>query len=158
MKEISKEIIEIDGKEYTLFLNRKGIVAYERYCKEEAKQLEEVQEKVEKTAKILESDEDLVIDDNTNPFDGLEDIAEDEADKNKALITKMYVKLYWIMLYENHKLSLSQVEDLYKKAITEYGENQLKALGDQMFEEVNTMPDNIKQENLKNLKALKPKK
>ena len=158
MKEISKEFIEIDGKEYTLFLNRKGIVAYERYCKEEAKQLEEVQEKVEKTAKILESDEDLVIDDNTNPFDGLEDIAEDEADKNKALITKMYVKLYWIMLYENHKLSLSQVEDLYKKAITEYGEEQLKALGDQMFVEVNTMPDNIKQENLKNLKALKPKK
>ena len=31
MKEFSKEIIEIDGKEYTLFLNRLGVVAFERY-------------------------------------------------------------------------------------------------------------------------------
>jgi hypothetical protein len=44
---------------------------------------------------------------------------------------------------------------LYKKACKEYGEVQVRALGDQMVEEVNTEPI---QENLKNLKALKPKK
>lgn len=158
MKEISKEFIEIDGNEYTLFLNRKGIVAYERFCKEELKELEEVGEKYKKTVEIFESTENPVIDDETNPFEGLEDIADDEAEKNEALIRKMYIKLYWIMLYENHKLSLTEVEELYKKAITEYGEEQVKALGDQMVEEVNTMPENVKQENLKNLKALKPKK
>ena len=30
MKELSKEIIEVNGKEYTLFLNRKGLVAWEK--------------------------------------------------------------------------------------------------------------------------------
>ena len=35
MNEFGKVIIEIEGKEYTLFLNRKGIIAWEKYAKEE---------------------------------------------------------------------------------------------------------------------------
>ena len=41
MKDISTNVIEIDGKEYTLFLNRKGIVAHEKYCIEEDKKLQD---------------------------------------------------------------------------------------------------------------------
>ena len=33
MKELSTEIINIDGKDYTLFLNRAGLVAWEKYTK-----------------------------------------------------------------------------------------------------------------------------
>ena len=157
MKEISKEIIEIDGKEYTLFLNRKGIVAYEKYCKDEYSELEKTREKFKDTIETLQEDK-VVINDDTNPFENLDKLDDIDADKNMDLVHKMYVKLYWIMLYENHKLSLTQVEELYNKAVEEYGELQLQALGDQMVEEVNIMPENVKQENLKNLAALKPKK
>ena len=62
MKEISQEVIEIDGKEYKLFLNRKGIVAYEKYCKEEYKDLQEVRDKHKDMLNSLESDEILSID------------------------------------------------------------------------------------------------
>lgn len=157
MKEISKEIIEIDGKEYTLFLNRKGIVAYEKYCKDEYGELEKTREEFKDTIETLQEDK-VVINDDTNPFENLDKLDDIDADKNIDLVHKMYVKLYWIMLYENHKLSLTQVEELYNKAVEEYGELQLQALGDQMVEEVNIMPENVKQENLKNLAALKPKK
>lgn len=157
MKEISQEIINIDGKDYTLFLNRKGIVAYERYCKNEYKEFKETEEKYKKAIETLESQE-VVINDDTNPFEGLEDINDNDVTDTEQLIHKMYIKLYWIMLYENNKLSLTEVETLYDKATEEYGESQLRALGDQMVEEVNTMPETVKQENLKNLAALKPKK
>ena len=158
MKEISQEVIEIDGKEYKLFLNRKGIVAYEKYCKEEYKELQNVREKHKDMIASLESDEKISIDENTNPFDGLDEISDDEAAKNMELIHKLYVKLYWIMLYQNHQLSLNDVEELYNKAIEEYGEEQVQALGDQMVEEVNIAPKSEENKNLKNLKALKPKK
>ena len=35
MKELSKETINIGGEDYTLFLNRKGIVAWEKYSKKD---------------------------------------------------------------------------------------------------------------------------
>ena len=61
------------------------------------------------------------------------------------------------MLYENHHLSFEEVSDLIDKAIKEYGEAQLNALGEQMYDQVQTnqYEDTSK---LKNLKALKPKK
>lgn len=158
MKDISKEIIEIDGKEYTLFLNRKGIVAYEKYCKEEYKELENVREKHKGMIASLENDEVVSIDENTDPFAGLEDISDEEVQNNIKLVRKLYTKLYWIMLYENHKLSLSAVEELYMKAVEEYGDEQVQALGDQMIAEVNIAPETEEKQNLKNLKALKPKK
>lgn len=158
MKEISQEVIEIDNKEYKLFLNRKGIVAYEKYCKEELKDLNEVREKYNDMIKTFESDEVVPINDDTDPFAGLDDINDEDTEKNIALVHKMYVKLYWIMLYENHKLSLNSVEELYNKAVEEYGESQIQALADQMMEEVNVAPKSEEKQNLKNLKALKPKK
>ena len=51
MKEFSKETIEIGGKEYTLFLNRAGIVAWEKFCKEYQKKTIEMQEKYKKVDK-----------------------------------------------------------------------------------------------------------
>ena len=149
MKELSKELIEIGEQEYTLFLNRKGIIAFEKYCKDEQEKFLDSLKKVEEDI----DDEDIEIKDDTNPFEGLEKYEEEH--ETIELARKIYVKLYWIMLYTNHQLSLEKVEELYNKACEEYGEAQVRALADQMVEEVNTQPQ---QENLKNLKALKPKK
>ena len=156
MKEFSKEVIEIDGKEYTLFLNRKGIIAYEKYAKEEQKQAIELEKKYKPL--ILEEkngkkDADLEIKDDTNPFEGIESL--DDVDEDHKLIIRLYKKLYWIMLYENHQLSFNAVSDLYDKACEEYGEENIIALANQMVNEANT--DNVSKKELKNLKALKPR-
>ena len=147
MKEFSKEIIEIDGQEYTLFLNREGIVAWEKFCKKEQKEVEKLQEKY----KNIVGDETVSITEDTNPFEGIEDI-----DNDAETISIMYERLYWIMLYTEHKFTPTQAKELYDKAIAEYGEEQIILLGNQMIEEANK--DSVNKKNLKNLAALKSKK
>lgn len=151
MKEFSKEIINIAGKDYTLFLNRKGIVAWEKFAKEENRKMEEVQQRYNE----LFNGENEEITDDTNPFENIEDI-ENDSDN----ISNSYRKLYWIMLYENHKLSLTQTNELYDKAMEEYGEVQLIALATQMIEDANKngLEEEDDKKKLKNLPALKPRK
>ena len=62
----------------------------------------------------------------------------------------MYIKWYWIALYTNHKLALSEVTELFKKAEEEYGDAQLFELSNTMIQEANT----DKNSNLKKLEAL----
>lgn len=155
MKNASTEIIEIDGKEYTLFLNRKGIVAYEKFCKEENEKIKKLEEKYKTSIEKLEKN-DYVIDENTNPFEDLDDL--DDLESDLELEKTVFVKIYWIMLYENHKLSLEEVKKLYDKAVEEYGEQQLRDLVQQMIEGVNINAYDNENKELKNLKALKPKK
>lgn len=155
MKNLSTEVIEIDGKEYTLFLNRKGVVAFEKYSKEEQEKIQKIQEKYKSSLEALEN-ADCKIDDNTNPFEDLNDF--DEIETDIEVEKTIYIKIYWIMLYENHKLSLNAVKDLYEKACKEYGEDKVRQLADQMVEEINIAPKTEANDNLKNLKALKPKK
>ena len=145
MKEFSKEIIEIGDQEYTLFLNREGIVAWERFCKKEQEEVQKMQEKYKNIEESINITED------TNPFDGIEDI-----DNDAEIVSIMYERLYWIMLYTEHKFTPSQAKELYDKAVAEYGEEQIILLGNQMIEEANK--DNVSKKNLKNLAALKSKK
>lgn len=152
MKEYSKEFIEIDGVEYTLFLNRKGVVAWEKFCKEENKRIKELDGKYKKV--VEQSETNAVLTDNTNPFDGIEEM--DDFEDDKELIRTTYKRLYWIMLYTEHKLSISQVEELYEKAIQEYNEEDVLALGQQMIQDINK--NRVSKDNLKNLKALRPQK
>ena len=152
MKEFSQEVINIAGKDYTLFLNRKGIVAWEKYAKEENSKMEEFQAKYKN---LFGEGTNLEIKDNTNPFDSVEDI--DDFAEDTDNVSKSYRKLYWIMLYENHKLSLNEVNDLYDKAIKEYGEAQLIQLGVQMIEDANKNGIEESEETLKKLPALKPR-
>ena len=69
------------------------------------------------------------------------------------------IYVYWLnrLLYEYHHLSFNEVCDLFDKAVEEYGEEQLIELGTQIIEDIQ---DNKYEDrsNLKNLKALKPKK
>ena len=143
MNEISKERIEISGVEYTLFLNRQGLVSWERYSREENAKLQEMETKYANVSNEITDD--------TNPFEAV-----NEEINDSEIISKTFRKLYWIMLYTEHKLSLAQVNELYDKACEEYGEVQLIQLAQQMIEDMNI--DKISKTELKNLTALRPKK
>lgn len=150
MKEFSKEKIEIDGTEYTLFLNRKGIVAYEKFCKDETDKVKELSDKYS----ALTSQDITDIKDDTNPFEGLDVL--DDINEDEKTVDVLYQRLYWILLYTEHKLSQSEAAELYNKACNEYGKTQIIALANQMFEDANK--DQLEQKNLKNLAALRPTK
>lgn len=155
MKEFSKETINIDGKDYTLFLNRKGIVAWEKFSKDEKEKAESLRKKYETFIDNKDNKIDInAMPDDVNPFEGLEEI--DDFENDKQYIISIYKRLYWIMLYTEHKLSISEASDLYDKACEEYGDEQVIGLGIQMVQDTN-MNTNPNKE-LKNLKALKPKK
>lgn len=151
MKEFSKEVINIDGVDYTLFLNRKGIITWEKLTKATSK-ANEIEKKYRNLGET--SEEEIEIKDGDNPF---ELVGEDslEIEKDEQELINLYIKLYWIMLYEEHKLNLKDVEELWNKAVNEYGADALIQLGIQMIEEANT---NKQSNNLKKLDALKPKK
>lgn len=159
MKELSTEIINIDGKDYTLFLNRAGLVAWEKYTKCETDKLKALQEKykdidVEEIEKRIDEGVEFdTLKDDANPFEGIEEV-NDISEDTKIMIS-IYKRLYWIMWYTNHQLSISDASELFDKAINEYGIEQLILLGKQMIDDVNTDPTPT---NLKNLTALKSTK
>ena len=140
-KKFSEEIIEIDGKEYTLFMNRQGVVNWEKYTK--------LGEKSEKYKNKYVDTKEIELTDDFNPF-GDNDTLEEDTQEMKDI----YSKFYWIALYTNHKFKISEANELFEKAIEEYGLEQLADLAQQMLDNVNTNTN----QNLKNLKALKPKK
>ena len=144
-KNFSEEIIEIDGKEYTLFVNRAGVTNWEKATK-----LKEKSKEYEKKYMNNNQDDNYEFSDEINPLEGdFEDLDEDE----KVLID-VYRKFYWMALYQNHKLSIKDASDLFDKALEEYGIEQLAELAQQILENINSNNN----QNLKNLKALKSTK
>lgn len=147
MKDFSKEVIEIDGVEYTLFLNRKGIVAWEKFTRAD-------HEKGAEIAKIyedIEKGEVVEIKDDTDPFAGLE--AFDEVDNVEDAL---YEKLFWIMLRPNHNLSFEEAKKLYKRAKEIYKGHQVVDLCEQMMNDANV--NKFDEADGKKLKALRPTK
>ena len=101
------EIIELNGVEYTLELNRDSFLKIDQYSN--------IQKSMETIKKDLyEHIEE--IDDNTDPFaDELSDEALEEAVNEKInTLYKIIERAYWIWLYPNHKLSISQVKEILK--------------------------------------------
>ena len=146
MKEFSKEIINIGGVDYTLFLNRKGIVAWENITKATRKKSE-----IEKTVNNLK--DEIIIKDGDNPFE-ISHAEELLAAQNET--QNYYAKLYWIMLYEEHKLDYSKAEEIFNQAVEEYGLDALAELAMQMLEDANINKSGNNE--LKKLTALRPKK
>ena len=144
MKEFSQETIEIGGVEYTLFLNRAGILAWEKYSKKDNESLLEARELYNKM-----NGEQEDIKEDTNPFE----------DANLLLakedgILNSYKKMFWILLYTNHKLPISKTNELFDKACEEYGKEQVVALEDQMVNDANE--DRVTKKDVKKLTALRP--
>lgn len=148
MKEFSKEIINIGGVDYTLFLNRKGIVAWESITKIMRRQ-SSLEEQVDK----IKEDEVIEIKDGDNPFEisHADDIMSAEGET-----IEYYAKLYWIMLYENHPMDYSKAKELFNQAMEEYGLDALAELSVQMLEDANI--NKSENNELKKLTALRPKK
>lgn len=147
-KNISEEKIEIGGVEYTLFLNRTGVVNWEKMTK-----LNKNAQKYNEMAKKLEEEEDkeVEITEDTNPFEMYSDEEDKELDEEFKNMIEILVKFYWIALYTNHKFSLDKARELFNVAMDEYGFEQLMALAKKMMENINK---DILAKERKNLKAL----
>lgn len=101
------EIIELNGKEYTLELNRDSFLQIDKVCN------------IEKSMKIINKnlykyldDEELA--DDYNPF---EDVVSDEEfdeylEEKEKTLAKMVERAFFIWLYPNHKLTPTQVKEI----------------------------------------------
>lgn len=101
------EIIELNGVEYTLELNRNSFLQIDKICN--------VQKSMELIQKGL-YDYVEEIDDNYNPLEDEisdEDLEAEVAAKEKTL-HKIIERSFFIWMYPNHKLTISQVKEIIK--------------------------------------------
>lgn len=110
------EIIELNGVEYTLELNRESFIQIDKICN--------VQKSMEIIKKGLYEYVDE-IDDNYNPFEN--SVSDEEIDKEIKLkedtLYKIVERSFFIWLYPNHKLPISKVKEIIKP----YLEDEKKA-------------------------------
>ena len=101
------EIIELNGVEYTLELNRDSFLKIDQYSN-----LKKSMDTVKKD--LYEHIEE--IDDDTDPFaETISDEQIEEAVNEKMeTLCRLLERAYWIWLYPNHKLSISQVKEILK--------------------------------------------
>lgn len=117
------EIIELNGVEYTLELNRDSFLQIDKICN------------VKKSMEIInrglyEYKED--IDDNYNPFEDSisdEDI-EKEVNLKEETLYKIVERAFFIWLYPNHKLTISQVKEIIKPYLDD--EEKAKFIGEKL--------------------------
>ena len=145
------EIIELNGKEYTLELNRDSFLQIDKICNIQ-KSMEIVQRG------LYEYVED--IDDNYNPFENTidEDEIKKEVELKEETLHKIIERAFFIWLYPNHKLTITEVKNILKP----YFDNEEKAnfIGEKYGEYIQKCVE-IREsynEEQKNLKALANKK
>ena len=147
------EIIELDGKEYTLELNRDSFIQIDRACN------------IQKSMDIIYRNmydylDEQELDDNFNPELLLvndDDLDKEVELKNKTL-EKLVVRAFIIWLYPNHKLTPTQVKELVMPYLED--EEKSKWIGSKVGEylqECINIRDEYNQER-KNLKAQANKK
>lgn len=142
MKNFSEEVIEVNGKEYKLFLNRAGISLWEKTTK--------FSEFLKLIGKQYGDMEDIEVNDDFNPNEILGKY--ENVDNDEETLRKSVVMFYCIALSKNHNMSLNETKEWFASAENDYGIDQLTALMIQMIENANIPTQS---ENLKNLKALK---
>jgi len=143
------EIIKLNGKEYTVELNRESILRIEQYTN-----LTKSSEEIQKS--IFEDKSNKEVADDENPF--ADEISEDELENNakskEDTIKKVYVRAFWIWLYPKEKLSISKVEEI----LNPYFEDDEKAQElSNMYLDLSKKSVDIRDkflEERKNLKAL----
>lgn len=106
------EIIELNGVEYTLELNRESFLQIDKICNVK-KSMEIIQRG------LYEYVEE--IDDNYNPFEDIttdEDI-EKEVKLKEDTLYKIVERAFFIWLYPNHKLPISKVKEIIKPYLSD---------------------------------------
>lgn len=145
------EIIELNGVEYTLELNRDSFVQIDKICN------------IDKSFEIIyrglyDYVED--IDDNYNPLENAitdEDLQKEIELKNETL-SKLVSRCLFIWLYLNYKLPISKVQEMVKPYLED--EEKAQVIGNkigQYLRECIDIREEYNQEQ-KNLKALASKK
>lgn len=116
------EIIELNGKEYTLELNRESFLAIDKVCN------------VSKSFQIIDRDLYKHIDDipdDYNPFSVENLPSEEEIEKEMKLkeetLNKLCERALYIWLYPNYKLKLSEVKEIIKPYLED--DNKAEYLG-----------------------------
>lgn len=139
------EIIELNGVEYTLELNRESFLQIDKICN------------VQKSIEIIQRglyDYVEEIDDNYNPFENMvsDEEIENEIKLKEETLNKLAERSFFIWLYPNHKLPISQVKEILKP----YLEDDKKAewLGEKLGEYLQKCVE-IRQEYVKEQKNLK---
>ena len=143
------EIIELNGKEYTVELNRESILKIDQYTN-----VKKANEKIHET--VLTDKSEIELKDDEDPFAESipEEKLEKEAQEKEEIIKKVMSRAFWIWLYPQEKLSISQVD----KILAPYFESDEKAkeLSD-IYEDLSKKSVDIRQKYLderKNLEAL----
>ncbi len=143
------EIIELNGKEYTVELNRESILKIDQYTN-----MKNASDKINKS--VIKDKSNIELKDDEDPF--AESISEDKLEKDteekQELIKKVMTRAFWIWLYPVEKMSISQVEEI----LSPYFEDEEKAekISD-IYEDLSKKSVDIRQQYLderKNLKAL----
>lgn len=143
------EVIELNGKEYTVELNRESIVKIEQYTN-----TKEIMEKL--SAKGLEDKSQLEISDDENPFADKvneEQIQQIEFEKLIAL-KKLYSRAFWIWLYPVEKLNITQINEIIEKCFEKDETAEYITLKYKEFTEKSVEIRQKYLEEQKNLKAL----
>lgn len=101
------EIIELNGVEYTLELNRDSFLKIDQYCN------------IEKSMGIIQERPYNYVEEITDDVDPFADSLTDDkliemADTQEKALFKMVEVSFWIWMYPNHKLSITQVRDIVR--------------------------------------------
>lgn len=143
------EVIELNGKEYTVELNRESILKIDQYTN-----TKKTADEMYKT--VIKDKSEIDLKDDEDPFaeEIPEDKLEEEAREKEKLIKKVLTRAFWIWLYPQEKLSISEVE----KILEPYFEDEEKAEKiSAIYEDLSKKSVDIREQYLeerKNLKAL----
>lgn len=101
------KIIELNGKEYTLELNRDSFIQIDRICN------------IQRAFEIINRglyDYVEEIDDNYNPLENIptEEELEQEVELKEKELHNLIERAFMIWLYPNHKLPISKVKNILK--------------------------------------------
>ena len=144
------EVIELNGKEYTVELNRESILRINQYVNFNA-----ISKKYKNTG--VEDKSEMEISENENPFEQTideEQLEKDELD-NFLLMKKTITRAFWIWLYPVEKLSYTDVEKILKPYFEDATDENANYIVDK-YEELTNKSVEIRQnylEEVKNLKA-----
>lgn len=151
------EIIELNGKEYTLELNRDSFIKIDKLCNI-SKSLEII------NRNFYEYMDEIELSDDYNPLEdsSMEDLNEEnlenEVNLKETTLHRLIERSMYLWLYPNHQLNISQVKELLQP----YFEDEDKAewLGTkvgQLLQECREVRESYVNEQ-KNLQALANKK
>ena len=144
------EIIELNGKEYTLELNRDSFIQIDKLCN------------IQKTFEVVNRDfykymdEEEISDDfdPTQMLDINDEKIQEEIEAKEKSLERLIERAFYLWLYPNHKLTITQVKELLKPYLED--EKKSEWLGEktaEYLEECKKVRETYLEEQ-KNLKAL----